>query len=98
MIELGMSIVAACLPTLRTLFGDVLASRLYESIRNLLTFKFLSTSRLGGNVSTEELNGSVNMQPSAGYRQMLDGASDTSTYAAEAYHLKQMNTSRSAET
>jgi len=43
MLEMGISVVAACLPTIRPLFGNLLPERIIHSIRSIFSLESLSS-------------------------------------------------------
>lgn len=85
-----MSIVAACLPTLRPLFGDVVLVPLSESVRRLLSFRSRISTRIGNEHSTDGTNNLAELSPSSAYAQIPEGPSNANKYSAEVYTLTDM--------
>ena len=70
MLEMGISVVAACLPTIRPLFGELDPERIIHSIRSMFSLTSLSltsSARRQGVRSTEVLN-----EDSAIYKQLSE--------------------------
>ena len=44
MLEMGLSLIAACLPTMRPLFGDKSKDRFFTSVRSFFLLRSLSSS------------------------------------------------------
>ncbi|MCJ1332226.1 hypothetical protein MMC10_008918 [Thelotrema lepadinum] len=87
MIELGMAIVAACLPALRPLFGDIIPVKLSDTLHRLLTMPSLRSSSRGSKKSSNGKFGGQNPNGNSFYTQMHDQPYQ-GNYNGQAYALK----------